>query len=108
MVTFCPSKKLYSARPLRKASTRCALSPADRALRNAIKGLLDDCALAPTGQTAEPATTLMNSRRLIAIFRHLVLLLRRGTGHQHNTSRNGPCLPAHSSNSEAWRHANAK
>jgi hypothetical protein len=42
---------------------------ADRALRNPITGLLEGCAFAASGQTAEPAITLMNSRRLIVAFR---------------------------------------
>ena len=66
IVTFCPSTMPCSAKPLRKASTRCALSLADRALRNAITGLFVGCAFAANGQTAEPAMTLMKSRRLIA------------------------------------------
>src|SRR5262245_1390403 len=66
MMTFCPSTMPCSAKPLRKASTRCALSLADRALRNPITGLRKDCAFAASGQTAEPAMILMNSRRLIA------------------------------------------
>src|SRR5215475_8264060 len=66
MVTFCPSTTPCSARPLRKASTRCALSLADRALRNPITGLFDGCAFAASGQAAKPATIPINSRRLIA------------------------------------------
>jgi hypothetical protein len=69
MVTFCPSTMPYSAKPLRKASTKCALSLADRALRNPMAGLFEDCAFVASGQTAEPAITLMTSRRLIAAFR---------------------------------------
>ena len=53
-----------SAKPLRKASTRCTLSLADRARRNAITGSFVGCAFAALGQTAEPAMTLMKSRRL--------------------------------------------
>src|SRR6516164_892342 len=68
MVTFCPSTIPYSAKPLRKASTKCALSPADRALRNPIIGLFVGCEFAASGgQTAEPAITLINSRRLIQL-----------------------------------------
>jgi hypothetical protein len=45
---------------------------ADRALRNPITGLFEGCAFAASGQAAEPATILMNSRRLIADFRDLL------------------------------------
>src|SRR5215472_14514463 len=66
MVTFCPSTIPYSAKPLRKASTKCALSRADRALRNPIIGLFVGCEFAASGgQTTEPAIALINSRRLI-------------------------------------------
>jgi hypothetical protein len=41
----------------------------DRALRNPITGLFEGCAFAASDQTAEPAMTLMTSRRLIAAFR---------------------------------------
>ena len=43
----------------------CSLSLADRALRNPITGLLEGCAFAASGQTADPTITLTNSRRLI-------------------------------------------
>src|SRR5215467_11164220 len=65
MVAFCPSITPYSAKPLRKASTKCALSLADRALRNPITGLFAGCASTASGQTAEQAISLMNARRLI-------------------------------------------
>src|SRR5262245_56532 len=81
MVTFCPSTMPYSAKPLRKASTKCALSLADRALRNPMAGLFEGCAFATSGQAAEPAITLMTSRRLIAAFRGFrqVILQARAT-----------------------------
>src|SRR4249920_3145095 len=56
----------YSAKPLRKASTKCALSFADRALRNPIRGLSDCCARATTGNATAPPRAAMNSRRLIS------------------------------------------
>src|SRR6266849_6139175 len=63
----------YSAKPLRRASTRCSLSLADRALRNPMTGLLEGCAFAASGQTADPTITLTNSRRLIVTFRQVIL-----------------------------------
>src|SRR5262245_5309522 len=65
-MTFCPSARPCSAKPLRNASTKWALSLADRALRNPITGLSAGCAPAASGQTTEPTKTLMKLRRRIS------------------------------------------
>src|SRR5262249_41349306 len=66
MVTFWPSKKPASPRPLRNACNTGPVSSGERALKNPISGF-DDCARAENGQAAvAPPSNLMNSRRLIA------------------------------------------
>src|SRR5262252_5524052 len=67
MVTFWPSKKPASPRPLRNACNTSPVSSGERALMNPITGLVDGCARTENGQPAvAPPSNLMNSRRLIA------------------------------------------
>src|SRR5262245_20471525 len=67
MVTFWPSKKPASPRPLRNACNTSPVSSGERALMNPITGLVDGCARTENGQIAvAPPSNLMNSRRLIA------------------------------------------
>src|SRR4029079_5022132 len=67
MVTFWPSKKTASPRPLRNACNTGPVSSGERALKNPITGLTACCARTENGQPAvAPPSNLMNSRRLIA------------------------------------------
>src|SRR5262245_27337786 len=67
MVTFWPSKKPASPRPLRNACNTSPVSSGERALMNPITGLVGCCARTENGQAAvAPPSNLMNSRRLIA------------------------------------------
>src|SRR5262245_7721960 len=67
MVTFWPSKKPASPRPLRNACNTGPVSSGERALKNPITGLAACCARAENGQAAvAPPSNLMNSRRLMA------------------------------------------
>src|SRR5262245_48898116 len=65
-MTFCPSTRPCSTKPLRNASTKWALSLADRALRNPITGLSAGCAPAASGQSTKPTKTLTKLRRRIS------------------------------------------
>src|SRR6476661_6000306 len=66
-MAFWPSMMPCSAKPLRRASTRCSLSLAERALRNPMTGLMEDCAPAASGQAAAlPITTRKSRRRMPA------------------------------------------
>ena len=67
MVTFWPSKKPASPRPLRNACKTSPVSSGERALINPITGLAACCARAENGQAAAaPPRSVMKSRRLIA------------------------------------------
>src|SRR5262249_35068828 len=67
MVTFWPSKKPASPRPLRNACNTSPVSSGERALMNPITGLVDGGARTENGQPAgAPPSNLMNSRRFIA------------------------------------------
>jgi hypothetical protein len=61
-VTFWPSMKPVSLRPLRKASTRTGTD--DEALTKPTTGIVDRCAPAASGDAAAaPPSPAMNSRR---------------------------------------------
>jgi len=67
MVTFWPSKKPASPRPLRNARNTGPVSSGERALKNPITGLAACCARTENGHvTAVQPKSVMNSRRLIA------------------------------------------
>src|SRR5262245_31846334 len=65
IATLRPSTSPNSLSPSRNALTRCAYRLGDSLLRNPITGIAACCACAADGHTAAPATSVMNSRRLI-------------------------------------------
>src|SRR5262245_8359271 len=67
-VMLRPSTKSDSAKPRRKPASSRTYAPGEAMWRNPITGMAGCCARAASGQTtAEPAITLMNSRRLIRV-----------------------------------------